>query len=212
MPIPTAVVVSFSPLHIECLSKLITECSISVTATYTKIADCLNDLAKIGPDMLVFDVHKQPGGPELITQLLSVHPALKILIFDDQEEVWALRYMKRGVYGYADKSTPVPELARAIVSVTEGNQYASERIKNRLVRAQCRGKSGDPYSDLSDRELEVFTLIGEGLATRQIAESLNLSVKTVESHRAHIKDKLNFGSGMELVKNAIEWRRKGNAG
>ncbi len=113
-----------------------------------------------------------------------------------------------GSRGYVEKQEPTEEIMAAVREVLAGRRYVSSRIARRLEQAKLgRREAGDDtaLSRLSDRELEVFTLIGRGLGTREIAERLGLSVKTVETYREHLKEKLALGSGAELTRRAVAW-------
>ena len=124
------------------------------------------------------------------------------------EALYALRAIRAGASGYIMKHEATDRILGAIRKVLSGDVYLSERMERRtLQQLTRRGEySGSPLEVLSDRELEVFNMIGQGKGTRHIAEELHLSIKTVESHRAHIKEKLNLSNGTELVQHAIQWR------
>jgi len=168
-------------------------------------------LREIPCDVVVIDISLTGGnnGIELIKLLRAWAPDLRILVLSmHPEEVYAERAIRGGALGYLSKSAPSEELIRALRTVASGRVFlsssASQRALRRLVRAEQPG-ARSPIEQLSDRELEVFSLLGEGVATRDIAGRLHLSVKTVETHRERIKAKLGLRSATELTYRAIRW-------
>jgi DNA-binding NarL/FixJ family response regulator len=124
------------------------------------------------------------------------------------ESVYAERALRAGANGYIMKQEATEKVLVALRRILGKEIYVSDRIANRMLQHYVRGNDNGTQvqvSELSDRELEVFRLIGEGRGTRQIAEQLHLSIKTVESYQAHIKDKLSLRSARELVQHAIQW-------
>jgi len=124
------------------------------------------------------------------------------------ESIYAERALRAGVNGYIMKQEVTEKVLVVLRRILSDEIYVSDRIANSMLRHYVRGANPSdhsPISDLTDRELEVFRLIGEGQGTRQIAEALHLSVKTVESYQAHIKEKLSVRSARELVQHAVEW-------
>ena len=129
------------------------------------------------------------------------------------ENIYASRALKAGAQGYIMKQESPEKVLLALRKVMNGGVYVSEQYGSRLLSNFAGGRgnaSTSPVDTLSDRELEVFSFIGRGFGTRAIAEKLNLSVKTIESHRAHIKEKLNLESATELVHYAIQWEQGEN--
>jgi DNA-binding NarL/FixJ family response regulator len=131
------------------------------------------------------------------------------------ESIYAERALRAGANGYIMKQEATEKVLVAIRRILRGDVYLSDRISSKMLQQYVRGSSTareSPVADLSDRELEVFRLVGEGHGTRQIAEELHLSVKTVETYQAHIKEKLSLRNARELVQHAIEWHltEKGN--
>jgi DNA-binding NarL/FixJ family response regulator len=129
------------------------------------------------------------------------------------EELYAERALRAGAKGYVMKREPPELLLEAISQILAGKVHLSERMSDRLLGRMVRAGSSDlpmqtPVEKLSDRELEVFQLIGKGRSTNDIAELLCLSVKTIETYREHLKQKLNLRSGNELVRYAVEWSVK----
>jgi DNA-binding NarL/FixJ family response regulator len=123
------------------------------------------------------------------------------------ESIYAERALRAGANGYIMKQEATEKVLVALRRILNREVYVSERIANKMLRHYIGGSAGtrSPITDLTDRELEVFRLIGDGHGTRQIAEELHLSVKTVESYQAHIKEKLSLHSARELVQHAIQW-------
>ena len=120
-----------------------------------------------------------------------------------------LEGLRAGAAGYIMKQEPAERVLVAIRQILGGEISLSENMEKKMMKQLVGGRAartGSPLEDLSDRELEVFRLIGKGYSTRQIAEELHLSIKTIESHRAHIKEKLNLKNAMELVQHAIQWQ------
>lgn len=171
----------------------------------------LEQVKKQQPDLIMLDVTlKDANGIEVLKNLKIHVPNIKILMLSMHDEnLYAMRSLKAGAQGYIMKQEAVEKVLGAIRQVIAGEVYLSESMSKRtMFQLLGRGgsRTGSPLEDLSDRELEVFTLIGQGCTTRQIAEKLHLSIKTVETHRAHIKEKLNLKNSTELVQHAIHWR------
>jgi DNA-binding NarL/FixJ family response regulator len=162
------------------------------------------------PDILVVDISLNgPDGLDLLKNIRTRHPELPVLILSMHDEsIYAERALRAGAQGYIMKQEATEKVLVALRRILSNEIYVSERIANRMLQHYIGSRSeGRPssVSDLTDRELEVFRLIGEGHSTRQIAEQLHISVKTVESYQAHIKEKLSLRSARELVQHAIRW-------
>ncbi len=164
------------------------------------------------PDAVVLDVSlKGSSGIEAAKDIKTVFPHVKILMLSMHDEnIYASRALKAGASGYIMKQEPPEKVLTALRKVLNGEVSVSERYGAKLLSNFAHGR-GDaatsPVDLLSDRELEVFSLIGNGHGTREIAQRLSLSVKTIESHRAHIKEKMNLESATELVHYAIQWEQ-----
>lgn len=161
-------------------------------------------------DIAVIDISlKGSSGIELLKNIKVRYPKLPVLILSMHDEsVYAQRALRAGAAGYIMKQEATEKVLVAIRKVLNGEVYVSEKLGSKMLNQLVGGKStmtGSPIDELSDRELEVFGLIGQGHGTRPIAEKLHLSVKTIESHRAHIKEKLNLKNATELVHHAIQW-------
>ncbi len=161
------------------------------------------------PDLVLADLSlRDSSGLELIKDLVARNPAVKILVLSLHDEtVYAERALQAGARGFLMKVAPTEELMDAIRTVLSGLVYVSAKMQERMLsKMTARAGGGDePMRVLSDREIEVFELIGRGLPTRAIAERLNVGVKTVETHRLHLKEKLHLASSSELVRFAVEW-------
>ncbi len=162
------------------------------------------------PDVLIVDLSLSgPDGLDLLKNVRTTHPSLPVLILSMHDEsIYAERALRAGANGYIMKQVATEKVLVAVRRILGGEIYVSDRIANRMLKHFVTGSvaPGDStVADLSDRELEVFRLIGIGHGTRQIAEELHISVKTVESYQAHIKDKLSLRSSRELVQHAIQW-------
>jgi len=174
-------------------------------------------IVSLRPDLVILDISLGgPDGLELLKQIRTVMTDLPILVLSMHDEmIYAERVLRAGGNGYLMKHEATDRMLTAIRRILEGQVYVPDRIASRLLR-QCAHTSPvtapSPLAPLSDRELEVFRLIGEGRSTRQIAEVLNVSVKTVESYQAHIKEKLELSNARELQYYAIELAVREKAG
>ncbi len=170
----------------------------------------LEAMRKLRPDVALIDV-SMPGtnGIELIKLMLAEQPRILILMLSMHDEsLYALRALRAGAKGYVSKQQAMGQLIEALRKVMDGGIYVSPQFSERLVFKAIHGSESDlgsPVDTLSDRELEVLQHFGRGKTTRQIADGLHLSVKTIETHRAHIKEKLGFKDAEEMVKFAVEW-------
>ncbi len=170
----------------------------------------IQSVAMAKPDILVVDISLNgPDGLDLLKDIRIRYPQLPVLILSMHDEsIYAERALRAGAQGYIMKQEATEKVLVALRRILSHEIYVSERIANRMLQRYIGSPSvGKPSSiaDLTDRELEVFRLIGEGHSTRRIAEELHISVKTVESYQAHIKDKLSLRSARELVQHAIQW-------
>jgi DNA-binding NarL/FixJ family response regulator len=162
------------------------------------------------PDLVLLDISLGgPDGLEVLKQIRARDPHLPVLVLSMHDEtIYAERALRAGANGYIMKQEATDRVLTAIRRILLGDVYVPDRVASRLLRQYTRGATPGPHSELavlSDRELEVFRLIGHGRSTRQIADALHLSVKTVESYQAHIKEKLELRSAHELQRHAIEW-------
>jgi DNA-binding NarL/FixJ family response regulator len=165
----------------------------------------------LSPDMAIIDITlKDTYGIELIKQLKELYPKLPILVLSMHEEsMYGERALRAGAKGYLTKQEASKKIIDAIRRILRGEIYVSENLASVLVQKVAGGNAqaggGSPIDVLTDRELEIFQLLGQGHAAREIAERLFVSVKTVEAHREHIKQKLKFKSSSELLRFAIQY-------
>jgi DNA-binding NarL/FixJ family response regulator len=159
---------------------------------------------------LIVDVSLNgPDGIDLLKTIRAQDSKLPVLILSMHDEsLYAERALRAGANGYIMKQEATELVLTAIRQILDGSVYVSDRMAQKMVQQFVKG-SGVPkrsiMDELTDRELEVFRLIGQGHGTRQIAEELHLSVKTVESYYAHIKEKLTLRNARELVQRAVQW-------
>jgi DNA-binding NarL/FixJ family response regulator len=175
-----------------------------------RVEDALPAIDALKPDLVIVDLSlKGAGGLELLKDLKIRHPELPALVLSMHDEtLFAERALRAGARGYVMKQEAVNELEHAIRRVLSGKIYLSQAMSDRLLHMVSQGekiRDRSPMERLSDRELEVFEMIGRGLPMREIAKELHLSVKTIETHRAHIKEKLNITSAVHLVQHATQW-------
>jgi DNA-binding NarL/FixJ family response regulator len=169
------------------------------------------------PDIVVLDISLSgPDGLDVLKEIRMKTASLPVLILSMHDEsIYAERAMRAGANGYIMKQEATEKVLVAIRRILQGEVYLSDRLTNTMLQQYVRGVSPtkmSPLVSLTDRELEVFRLIGEGHGTRQIADELHLSVKTIESYQAHIKEKLALRNARELVQHAIEWTVNLNGG
>jgi len=174
------------------------------------VAKAIGGVDEAEPDLVMVDVSLPDGhGIELVKDLKLRRPQARILVLSMHDEgLYAERAFRAGASGYIMKQEPTDTVLAAVRRILSGETYLSPRMQERVLNRFAAGKSASANSDverLTDRELEVFELIGRGLGTRQIARQLRLGVSTVETHRAHLKEKLELESGTELTRRAVEW-------
>jgi DNA-binding NarL/FixJ family response regulator len=169
------------------------------------------------PDIVVLDISLSgPDGLDVLKEIRMKTGELPVLILSMHDEtIYAERAMRAGANGYIMKQEATEKVLIAIRRILQGDVYLSDRLTNTMLQQFVRGSAPSktsPLVSLTDRELEVFRLIGEGHGTRRIADELHLSVKTIESYQAHIKEKLALRNARELVQHAIEWTVNLNGG
>jgi DNA-binding NarL/FixJ family response regulator len=174
-------------------------------------AQAMKRIGPAGPDVAVVDIILNGGdGIELCRQVKQTFPKVAVLMLSMHEEsLYAERALRAGALGYVMKQAPQETVMTAIRRVLKGEIYLSDAVASKILRSLGQGgrrDEGSPLERLSDRELQIFQLIGQGRTVRDIAEALCLSPKTVETHKEHIKQKLNLESSNELLRYAIEAR------
>jgi DNA-binding NarL/FixJ family response regulator len=171
----------------------------------------LEDMRELAPDLVIVDIAMDGmNGIELIKRIRSEWTGLPILVISvHDEEVYAERVLAVGANGYLRKDETGEALLDVMRAVVSGGLYVSEHISNQIVLRNIGRDSGasSPLDQLSDRELEVFEHIGQGLSTKEIADAMFISPKTVGTHRRHIKEKLAIETNAQLQKRAVLWVR-----
>jgi DNA-binding NarL/FixJ family response regulator len=203
-------VVDDHPLLRQGLALLINrEPDLTVCGEAEETQAAMRAIAAKKPDILIADISLNgPDGLDLLKTLRTLYPDLPVLVLSMHDEsIYAERALRARANGYIMKQEATEKVLIAVRRILSGDIYLSDRMANKLLHQYISGSAADSksrLSTLSDRELEVFRLIGEARSTRQIAEKLHLSIKTVETYQAHIKDKLSLRSGRELVQHAIQ--------
>jgi DNA-binding NarL/FixJ family response regulator len=210
----TVFVIDDHPIVREGLTQLINrEPDLTVCGTAEDIYEALKAMQTLKPDIALADISlKGADGIELIKNLKILMPALPVLVLSIHDEsIYAPRALRAGARGFIMKQEATENVLLALRRVLSGEIYLSKRMANKMLQ-QFVGAPGTAQKfsidRLSDRELEVFRLIGQGHGTRRIAEELRLSVKTVESYREHIKEKMTLSDASELVQHAIQWLQR----
>ena len=212
----SVLIIDDHPLFSRGLSQLIeTQPSYKVVGMAKDRQEALSMFTELNPDLAIVDLNLgQEDGLELIKDFLTINPETKVLVLSMHDErFYAERALKAGARGYIMKQEPESNVSTAIETVMNGQIYLSESEKERLEELSKNKddiqKAGpfDLISSLSDRQLQIFTLIGKGLGTVEIANKLNLSIKTIDTHKENIKLKLHCGSSAELRQMAIEWTK-----
>jgi len=175
--------------------------------------EALSVADKVRPDLAVVDI-SLPGmnGLELIRQLRAKYDDLRILVVSrHEEELFAERAVRAGAQGYIMKIDAGDQVVDAVRKIADGGVYLSEKISSKLLLNLAWGgeqKEKSPYELLSDRELTVFRMIGQGRHTREIAERMHISSKTVDTYKARIREKLDIPDGAQLLRQAVQWFRE----
>lgn len=195
------------------------ELDLAVTAEAGSAEEAMQRLEASPVDLALVDISLAGGasGIELIKHMQERWPEVKVLVVSRHDEsLYAERAIRAGARGYVMKLRAGEEIVKAVRRVLDGRIYVSEDVKDRLLMGLAAGGASSvmasPLELLSDRELEVFELTGRGLSTREIAERLHLSPKTVESYRARTKSKLDLDSATELTRHAVRWVEGEGAG
>lgn len=177
----------------------------------------LSAIVKSKPDLLMVDISLNGNdGIDLIKNVRAFQPEMPILVLSMHDEnVYAQRVLRAGAQGYVMKKDAADKVIHAIRKVLSGVIYISEKAGTQILQQIMQGRkvtdSASPIDRLSDRELQVVQLIGRGQTTREIAKDLKLSVKTIEAHRAHIKDKLALDNATELVQFCVQWTEESDS-
>ncbi|HTN76890.1 MAG TPA: response regulator transcription factor [Pirellulaceae bacterium] len=173
------------------------------------VDDALSLAAQTNPDLMLIDISLKGGhGIDLVKQVKSRHPVIKMLVISGfQESLYAERALRAGALGYINKQDSNEKLISAIQTVLAGQRFVSPETQQRLLDQALSGREmvKSPEEQLSDRELEIFHLIGEGVTSGAIANQLMLSTHTIDSHRESIKRKLGLKNVGELTRAAVQW-------
>lgn len=188
------------------------EADLRVCGEAGDIPSALAGIQKTKPDIAIVDLTlKESNGLDLVKDLKIRFVVLPVLVLSMHNEVlYAERSIRAGARGYIMKEATTENIIEAIHRVLDGDIYLSPGVSSKILNKMAGGPAGntEPVETLSDRELEVFKLIGEGLRTRDIADRLYLSIKTIESYREHIKIKLHLDNAAKLTRAAVEWTKK----
>ena len=209
------VLIDDHPLVRQGLAQLINlRPGLAVVGEADTAAHGLDVVRKEAPDLVIMDMSlPQSDGLELLKQIKSEFPRLPMLVISMHDErLYAERVLRAGARGYLMKKEPSEKVFQAIDNVLRGEIFVSDRVKQDMLEYSATGRrpfqeGGSPLDHLSDRELQVFQLLGNGIPTREIAKQLHLSVKTIECYRENLKVKMNLRSGAELVQRAIQWSK-----
>lgn len=188
------------------------EPGLNVCGEAANAEEALRLVDEMKPDLVIVDISLgNTSGIDLIKNLKARDPELPLLVLSMHDEsLYTERALRAGAMGYVMKHEPPKTVKTAIRRVLAGEMYLSDRMASSLLTKFMRGSSGSeskesPVSTLSDRELEVFRLLGHGKGTRQIAQELDLTIPTINSFRARIKEKLQLKNSSELMLHAIQW-------
>ena len=203
------------PLVREWLANLIhQQPDLTVCGETESAPTALSAVAAAQPDLVIADINlKNSSGIELIKNLKELHPEIPVLVLSMHDEsLYAERVFRAGARGYVNKRETTQKVVEAIRRVLGGKLYVSEKAAEVLASETIRGRTVNRSAIelLSDRELEVFDKLGQGIGTRQIAGELRVGVKTVQEYCARIKEKLNLNSATELLREAVRWHDSKN--
>jgi DNA-binding NarL/FixJ family response regulator len=184
-----------------------------VVAESAGVTEAMKLLKKTEPQLVIVDLTLAEGsGLQLVKRIHSHDRAIKILVASMHDDmIYAERVLRAGAHGYINKEQAASKLIRAMDEVLKNNLYLAPEVSSRILQRLTQGNSlvEDRTEDLlSDRELEVFSMLGEGLSSKEIADRLCLSPKTVDSHRDHIKKKLGVSKNSVLLQQAVAWNMK----
>ena len=206
------------PLLLEGLCHLVnSEPDLEICGVAGSVQEALAQVEATRPDLVVTDL-TLPGrnGLELIKDLGATHPEIPVIVLSMHEElVYAERVLRAGGRGYVTKETPPETLVEAIRMVLAGGVFASRNVTDHFLKSlspKGQSKPSFPLERLTDREMEVFELIGQAKNNHDIARQLGISPRTLDAHRAHIREKLGFEDGNELTRHAIRWVEVGMIG
>ncbi len=203
-------IVDDHPLVRTGFAQLIGDCpDLEVCGEAGDMAEALRQIEAIEPDLAIIDLSLAGGsGLDLIEHIKSRNKNILMLVASMHDEtLYAERVLAAGARGYINKQEAQERIIKAIRHVLDGKVYLSQQMTERMLSGMVDAGSNDKrdINSLSNRELQVFEMSGRGVSTGQMAEWLNISIKTIETHQAHIKKKLGLGSAHELNQRAIRW-------
>ena len=205
-------IVDDHPLLRQGIKKVIDmEKDLKVCSEAASANDAIDQIIKYEPDVIIIDItlSGNVNGIELIKTIRQRYPKIYTIVLTMHDEsIYGERSLRAGARGYVVKEVASKNIVQAIRTVLNGDMYISEELSKKIV-GRVVHDSGDTVGlsieNLTDREFEIFHLIGNGFSTKEIAGKFNISIFTVESHKKKIKEKLNFKDSPELIKNAIQW-------
>jgi DNA-binding NarL/FixJ family response regulator len=204
-------IVDDHPMMRQGLAALINnEPDLTVSAEAADAQQAMAAISARQPELVIADITlPDKSGLELIKDIQALHPGLRVLVVSMHDEsLYAERVLRAGGRGYIMKQEGGRKLMEAIRCVLSGKVYVSEKMSARILELLSGGRgaaTASPVERLTDREFEVFQLIGQGKGTREIAAKLHVSIKTIEVHRLHIKEKLELKTAPELLRFAVRW-------
>ncbi len=207
-------IVDDHPLFCEGLRRMLDRHpSLEVCGQVPDAVQAMKAVADLKPDLVLVDISLEgANGIDLIKSLKAKYEDLPLLVVSMHDEsLYAERALRAGAQGYIMKNQPIQVVRGAIFKVLGGEIFLSEKMSTSVLAKLLRGKTEETPSSvdkLSDRELEVFQMLGEGKSSRQIAESLELTIPTIHSFRNRIKEKLDYKNSTELVLHAMQWVRE----
>jgi DNA-binding NarL/FixJ family response regulator len=190
------------------------ETDLTVCGEAAEVTEAMRKMEASHPDVVIIDISLEgESGIELIEHIRARWPSVKMLVSSAHDErVFAGRVLRAGAMGYLSKREALTKIVEALRQVLRGEVYLSPQMATALLQRVATGKSLDldPVEALSNRELQVFEMIGQGMTTREIARKLQVSPKTVESHREGVKMKLNLRNSAQLTRRAFQWVQEGH--
>ncbi|MCW1885941.1 response regulator transcription factor [Luteolibacter flavescens] len=174
-------------------------------------AEALTLIPQVMPDLVIMDITlPDKSGLELIKDLQALCPSIPVLVFSMHDELlYAERVIRAGGRGYLMKGSSTEQFLKAMMDVLRGSLYLSERVAGQILNRLGRGNTRSGLSSLTDRELEVFEMIGRGVPTPQIGETLHISPRTVDAHRTNIRLKLGLADAPAVMREAVVWVEMG---
>lgn len=172
--------------------------------------EAFRDIEEVQPDVAIVDISlKDAHGLDLVQNVRAQYPDVRMVVFSMYDEnVYAERAIRAGASGYLMKSEPTKNIVEAIRSAHEGEVYLSRKMSSRILNKVAMGRSSEPsfaIDELTDREMAVFQMLGQGYSVQEIQDRLSLSRKTIETYRRRAKEKLGFDTVSELLQYAVQW-------